>query len=607
METPTQTRRHALLLTGSTSGLTGTANDLRLISHELEKHGFNIQRCVGNAATRAGILHSLETFSRHVRTDDTVVIYYSGHGGQCSFTPDGANGRRRSIWWYISTADEGRDPTEFTGVLGLELSLSISALARVTRNLTVILDCCFSEVTVRTDAVVKGHKMSTFCRPKFLGDIVERLQETRSLLAPESHPDIVRVVASSPEKPAFEAHVTGIGTVSLLTYELCRALAACQTALIPWFVIMKMIQGRLQQVHTQGQRAQLVGPHGRIPFTETELSTAELGMVCQHRDLTVDFDIGRLHGIELGTCVRLVEPCDAKEIATARILEVGDTWSRGRLQDAVDIPNPCCGFPEKHPTQLAVFVPSSLPRLRSFVSHAPRLRLTQTPTQSRYRVDRFGTMMQLADADGPLSPPRPIQPFGAIDMADWLSAIARADRTYSVIAEQGQRPLLAVQTEIVVAQQNSEQQRLRPQGDVVVEGSRMWFSLRNTAKRGGLTVFVNLLEFGVSKTLQIVNQSQPAGIELSPNREVTLGNRLGMPKGLQVAWPTSVTREHMRAVTIAVVMSTQPLDLRGMCSSQTRSIFESGVRGEGSAQPPKAQQMVWNATCFTYFLEPKSP
>jgi hypothetical protein len=75
-------QRRALLVGSPYKGLNGPKNDVDTMARVLGAQGFQIIRCLGQAATRDGIRKCWEELIVNT-TDrsDTIVIYYSGHGG----------------------------------------------------------------------------------------------------------------------------------------------------------------------------------------------------------------------------------------------------------------------------------------------------------------------------------------------------------------------------------------------------------------------------------------------------------------------------------------------------------------------------------------------
>ncbi|MDQ7823925.1 MAG: caspase family protein [Candidatus Eremiobacteraeota bacterium] len=138
--------------------LLGCENDTDLMSHLLTmKYGFkknDIKVLRSREATLNGIRRALEEFLTSIAPDDTVVFFFSGHGTRTNDLngdePDGY--------------DEALCPRDAVASLTAPRNLLLddelgSFLGRIpARNLTVILDCCFSGTATRalSDTGTKG-------------------------------------------------------------------------------------------------------------------------------------------------------------------------------------------------------------------------------------------------------------------------------------------------------------------------------------------------------------------------------------------------------------------------------------------------------------------
>jgi hypothetical protein len=93
----------------------------------------NVRTLVDAAATRAAILAELDQLAKRTTTDSTVVLYFSGHGGQME--RDGCE-----ICYLLPVDAEPGDALERTAISGDELSARLRTLSAT--RVTAILDCC---------------------------------------------------------------------------------------------------------------------------------------------------------------------------------------------------------------------------------------------------------------------------------------------------------------------------------------------------------------------------------------------------------------------------------------------------------------------------------
>ena len=194
--------RHALLVGidrypgfPECSQLSSCAGDARLMAEVLrddfEFPPDNVELLLNEEATRQGILDALEGLARRVRSGDTVVFYYSGHGSEAK---DEEGGRLNL---------EVDDPTEWEQTLvphdsGREHRLPcrdirddeiyrwIRKVNDTTPYVTVILDSCHAGTAVRGSVRTKrvpreenpeGHRAPDY-RPFLLGEAQARRSAT---------------------------------------------------------------------------------------------------------------------------------------------------------------------------------------------------------------------------------------------------------------------------------------------------------------------------------------------------------------------------------------------------------------------------------------------
>lgn len=72
--------RKALLIGSPYGDLQGVSNDVTTIGKMLESRGFTITKCCDHQATLDGIRSYWNSLIGSLDKNDTVVIYYSGHG-----------------------------------------------------------------------------------------------------------------------------------------------------------------------------------------------------------------------------------------------------------------------------------------------------------------------------------------------------------------------------------------------------------------------------------------------------------------------------------------------------------------------------------------------
>lgn len=104
----------------------------------------NVQLLLDGAATRQAILDGLRSLQESATPEDTVVVFFSGHGGH---RQDGELSKT-----YICPVDYDRNAPETTGIEADELSAFIKAIPA--SRVVVILDSCHADgaVHLKSDA-----------------------------------------------------------------------------------------------------------------------------------------------------------------------------------------------------------------------------------------------------------------------------------------------------------------------------------------------------------------------------------------------------------------------------------------------------------------------
>ncbi|MEC4817256.1 MAG: caspase family protein [Scytonema sp. PMC 1069.18] len=159
--------------------LGGCKNDV-LLQRELLTHrfGFSDKDILTLTNTQATCQSIFEAFEQHLinqaKPGDVVVFHYSGHGSRVQDkdrdTPDGINGTLVPI-------DSSLPPNGgvVQDIMGHTLFLLMYALN--TKNVTVVLDCCYSGATKRGNLVVRSRDGGS----KFLPSPAEYEQQSKLL------------------------------------------------------------------------------------------------------------------------------------------------------------------------------------------------------------------------------------------------------------------------------------------------------------------------------------------------------------------------------------------------------------------------------------------
>jgi hypothetical protein len=107
-------------------------NDANAMANLLSKrYGFEVKLLLDRDATREAIYRALRSLASSIETDDSVLIYYAGHGDLDRLTNDG--------WWIPADAKGGNPVTYLNNFLVQTYMRSMKA-----RHVLLISDSCYS-------------------------------------------------------------------------------------------------------------------------------------------------------------------------------------------------------------------------------------------------------------------------------------------------------------------------------------------------------------------------------------------------------------------------------------------------------------------------------
>jgi hypothetical protein len=95
---------------------------------------------------------------------------------------------------------------------------------------------------------------------------------------------------------------------------------------------------------------------------------------------------------------------------------------------------------------------------------------------------------------------------------------------------------------------------LRHSNEVVHAGDRVYLSVRNTAKG---TVYVSLIDIGVSGQITVLTDDWPSGRRLAPEQEYVFGYEDfdGVLPGVQLTWPEGLESAGRRPETVLLLVT----------------------------------------------------
>lgn len=580
-------RQLAVLVGSPLGGLVGVEADVQRIGQRLRARGFACRRCVGPLATRARMLGELEALRDAARPGDAVVVYYSGHGGRCHL--DGSERAHN----YLVPMDHDRE-RRFRGVADFELALIIHDLSLRTRNVTVILDCCHAATMVRdahrdasfrsdagfgpgpNEQVRRWIGQARYPMPDAMKARFDDFQARAGELHPDGNPGVVRLVATGSGSPAFELR-DGDRSGGYLTAELCAALDEGLDALVSWDAVTRRLRERIiARRGSTTQRPELEGPVGRLPFTLQTVAdvVGRSTLVQRQTDGSAWVRAGRLHGVSLGDELAVLDGRgEGSVVATAEVVERLDDCARVELRcdRETSVGGPATGSVvviSRPALRRSVWLDGearALAELRGALGRNARLRVIEHEGEAMFRVRGSDGPLRL---EGPLLHriPRRADTPGIARLAHDLDDVVRASILEDALADPpGLPPDLAWSIEVLVRPPGHRSPRPLVEGETLVPGTGVRVRLEH-ATRAKPTLYVNALDRGVSRRMELLNPSQPSGVPLraptgpSPTVEWVPGSTMVMPLG----WPADVPKVPGLSEALVFVVSDRPLDLRAL-------------------------------------------
>jgi len=204
--------------------LEGTKNDLRLMTRELRRRGFEVAILTDEKATRDAIIQAMgESLYQRLgkKKDNVALFYFAGHGQQVSdVSGDEPDGYDEAIVTYDNNGVGGQKGR----LLDDDLGTMLRFLAERAGNVVVIMDSCHSGGATRGNqgppaglrprgghAPLGPPKCGTLCRP-----------DTAGLESEPTPKNLVFLSATQSHQLAYEA--PSLGPHGAFTYYFTQAL-----------------------------------------------------------------------------------------------------------------------------------------------------------------------------------------------------------------------------------------------------------------------------------------------------------------------------------------------------------------------------------------------
>ncbi|KAF4914038.1 hypothetical protein CGCF415_v002606 [Colletotrichum fructicola] len=263
-----------------------------------------VKRLFGQDASRQKILDAWEDLIHDTSYDDTVVIYYSGHGVCVESDLANVTSRSPTKIQFIVPYDFDCSLQTWRGISDGELSLLLRKTTAKTTNVTYILDCCHSARLGRKLGDVH-FEPKAFGLDKSLHSDLAKIQDK---LRPDgqlaeddldTNPYAVRIAAAATDETAWEYHKDGHEYMGLLTKSLEKAITKPGDNR-SWRDVMLEVAVLVEQDYPGGnQHPRSAGPDNRRPFSLSTNATGALLTTLWDDEYTTVRG-GRVNGVHEG-------------------------------------------------------------------------------------------------------------------------------------------------------------------------------------------------------------------------------------------------------------------------------------------------------------------
>lgn len=588
--------KRALLIGSRTKGLEGeelqgTENDVQIMAMVLKKYGFEISRCIGSNATRNGILAAWQAIISATSADDAVVIYYSGHGSCVEFEPDewDDHHKRDSVKYIVPTDIEQSTEDDFRGILDIELSYKLHDTTERTRNVTLILDCCFSGHMVRGES--HGIRLVSKCRSTTEKYNIRRhakglrLDEMhRGELLVEGNPNAVRIAAAASTELAYEYENQQSQTVGILTDTLAEALNETFDQDISWRTtllrVCEIVRTKSSDPHYQRnlQHPQAEGPDTRILFSTREMVSGAHLIKMESKEAILQ--AGSVAGVRVGN-VYVVMPCgferidSTKQIGKVNVISMNGFTSKVEFiePERFIIPEVALAFLETAaPYKQPALVPDDFESLLQRVGKSDLLRKLDANEKCKpiVRFEKEGNKLLARNSHGTLFFEQQTTFDNSLeDLVE--AAVLGAENlalAQNILQCEGGDAGEALDHKIGIefGLVSGGRQPLTQDGSAIItEGQRVYIELWNG---GDTTFFVSVLDVNAAGDIALISKSEPSGIELTPGKTHTVGRTYGRWYGLKISWPKKVPKAVSIEETLLFIITSAGVDLRPLTNQR---------------------------------------
>ncbi|CAI7613910.1 unnamed protein product [Penicillium pancosmium] len=570
---PPRTSKRALLIASPYGSLKGPEMDVESVNNLLKTHKFETLLCTGLHARRDDILSQLNSFISQVQKDDTVLIYYSGHGGLVEPPKDQTNER---LYQFIVPMDYETGRETFNGILDIEISVLLHRITAKTPNVTTIFDCCHSGRIARSThfgekAIAKNIAKAAHTK---IHAHLNKLSETGNLdqsaiTSVEANPNVVRIVACTDRETAWECQNENFESRGVATEELVSVLQKALEAdiKISWRSVMRRVSEQVA-IRFPDQHPHVEGPDHRTLFSLETINFDGISVMAQE-DGTVILVAGSVAGVRQNNEYMILPP-SSHEAMESQKLGHANVSAVTSFSATLDME------PSRLPGGTGVaFLVTEAP-CRDLVTLSPNLReylielISPEQEQPAFaHIEKQGDLTCLLNSSRKVCASFKLQDDAgsvqaavkdAIQQAEWLSRAKRVLSLQPLAAEKLRHGFrykfktVPSRTEI----QSDGTGKLRNRDRVVIE-------LQNEGDR---PIFVSVFNINAAGTVSLVSSASPRGTHLQAGDTYVLGRNSYTLKenGLAMSWPRCLLNSTREAIPEHFVffVSNQEVDLRAL-------------------------------------------
>ena len=558
--------RRALLIACQTYGLKGCHQDVAQMQACLEQYQFQCMVLKEETATRAGILKALEELIDQSQPQDCAVIYYSGHGGIVDRTDPHPSDPRYCTFLIPTDFDQGENGP-FHGILDLEISEYQALLTRKTNNVVQIFDCCHSGRMARDGFRVRA-------LPRYHRSLTQHLEYVRAkfdsnLRHPESNPYAVRLTAAGIHQKAYEYKGMDASSnthTGLFTEALVEVLGASREIRMGWHQVIARVREWVMAVQPT-QRPGLNGPTNRLLFETESVQNAGPAFFYDKKAFGDDgkpwpppgrpaIRAGTLMGVCAGDIYALSDDQRKNQICRATVEKVmpGIAYVALNPRTFVMTAAPAI-LKEKRQNRWPVCVASEEKALVEAIQNSPLLEISKETDHPIATVCKTDDGYHIYHSEQLMFHPLP-----SIDAT--LRTLANLARGKSLTLLESGKDAFALDQTVTVDWGRVIQKEpcsYKENNTPLQAGDAVYISVTN---QGQKTVWVNLINVGISGMISILSRSQlTTGVPLTSGETYQAGRRpyQGLV-GLPLSWPTQVPKGDIRTERILAIISDAPQD-----------------------------------------------